>query len=93
MTQETFCFDPPKRQRKPSLTDKLEQFLSARVGQWVSVMDMAAVVGHSGVRERRRECEKYRGVQIRHPGEYRGGAYGFVILGYVPAATGQREAA
>jgi hypothetical protein len=44
---------------------------------------MARVVGVSGVRQRRLECEA-RGVRLQKDagghGEYRDGAYGFVVL-------------
>ena len=86
MTQQPLSFDaPPARKRKPSLTDKLEAYLLSRSGHFVRVSEMADVVGHSGVRQRRLECEK-RGVWLRKTdsglGEYRLGAYGFVVLGY-----------
>lgn len=82
MTQSPLPLISPDRPRKrrPSLTDQLEAYLLARVGQFVAVMDMAAVVGTSGVRQRRLECEQ-RGVRLQKPGEYRDGRYGFVVLG------------
>jgi hypothetical protein len=81
---QSLPFDAPQtRQRKPSLTDKLEAYLMAREGRWVAVMDMAAVVGTSGVRQRRLECEQ-RGVWLAG-GSYREGAYGFLVMGRRPA--------
>jgi hypothetical protein len=55
MTQTEFNF--PAR-RKPSLTDRLEQHFLSRPGQWIPVPAMAALVGVSGVRQRRLEVEQ-----------------------------------
>lgn len=98
MTQPSLDFTAPRetprptRKRRPSLTDKLEHFLLARAGQWVAVAWMAEEVGHSGVRQRRLECEQ-RGVVLQKDatghGEYRFGHYGFVVLGR--KAESQRE--
>jgi hypothetical protein len=104
MTQAELDFSAPEtvtatpRRHKVRLSDKLEAYLRAHEGQFVRVADMAVVVGTSGVRERRRECEQ-RGVVLQRnasgKGEYRGGYYGFVVLGYVPASVraGQGTAA
>ena len=82
MTQQELPLSAP-RQRRPSLTDKLERYLMAHVGQFVSVTEMAGLVGTSGVRQRRLECEQ-RGVLLKKDGdrgEFRGLHYGFVVLG------------
>lgn len=86
---ETATAESRPRQRKPSLTDKLEKYLLAHVGEFVSVTQMAAIVGTSGVRQRRLECEQ-RGVWLKKDGdrgEFRGLSYGFVVLGRKRAAA------
>jgi len=99
MTQPELDFSAPARetlttrQRKLSLTDKLERFLMAHVGQFVSVTEMADITGHSGVRQRRLECEQ-RGVLLKKTGdrgEFRGLAYGFVVLGRRGAVSPRSE--
>jgi len=79
MTQQPLCFDPPKRQRKPSLTDKLAAYFKTHPGEWVSEATIAALVGHAGCRQRRLECEQ-RGLRIVR--QWRGRALGRV---YRPA--------
>lgn len=64
MTQGSLDFDAPAR-RRPTLTDRLERHLRSRWGQWVEVTEMARVVGVSGVRQRRLECERRLGVPER----------------------------
>lgn len=70
MTQPPLDFTAPavappvrSRTRKPSLTDKLEAYFRQHPGEWIPVTDMAAIVGTSGVRQRRLECEK-RGLTL-----------------------------
>lgn len=76
------------RKRRPSLTDKLDAYLRPRRGSWVSVGTMAALVGTSGVRQRRLEVEKRWGWKFK--GEYREGAYGFLIVNEsAPQQTGR----
>jgi hypothetical protein len=83
MTQQELPLSAP-RQRKPSLTDKLEGYFKAHAGEWVAEATIADLVGHAGCRQRRLECEQRGLVIVR---EWRGRALGRV---YRPA--GPREA-
>ena len=83
MTPQTLPFDPPKRQRKPSLTDKLAAYFKAHPGEWVSEATIADIVGHAGCRQRRLECEQRGLVIVR---EWRGRALGRV---YRPEGQGE----
>ena len=66
MTEQSLPFDAPARTRRktrPSLTDKLADYFRAHPNVWIPVTDMAALVGTSGVRQRRLECQQ-RGLTL-----------------------------
>lgn len=86
-----FTVPPQPRKRRPSLTDMLEAWFVEHPYAWISVPEMADIVGHSGVRQRRLEVEQrgrylerrwWRDEQHRHHLEWR----------YRPDMVGRRAA-
>lgn len=77
-------------ERRLSLTDRLEQFLRAHPGEWLTMDALAEVAGVGGWRSRLSDCRRKRRMFIEHNGQ-NGAASRHRFLPYAPLARDASE--